>query len=71
MNSNILSKDRNIDEFESQFAVCEYDEGTRMKCYGYYGRYHQAQDMTSIPLKFEKAWECPICERTIFQPEVS
>lgn len=54
---------------EGRDVVREFDKGRKMVCQGFYGNYHPSHEMKPVPLKYEKAWECEVCQRTIFQPE--
>ena len=53
---------------EGRDVVREYDEGRKMVCQGFYGNYHPSHEMTPMPLKYERSWECLVCSRVIVQP---
>jgi len=55
----------NLDQVEINFAVCEYDNGKRAKCYGFYPNYHPAQEMQKSSTYLLEIFTCPVCKQNI------
>ena len=61
----------NLDQVEIQFAICEYDNGKRAKCYGYYPNYHPAEEMQKIRIFERQAFYCRKCGQTLMRRHIN